>query len=120
MREGEIAMSRTPQPQMLPVKPHIRSNGDINNPKHSTDDLYLNRTRRNDDDFQNVEAEHDTHNEDDTTTDLSNNSLVPKQVSEIYKKPVNESVALERKSSVKKIQQQQLKLLENCNNSKST
>jgi len=113
VREGEIAMSRTPQPQMLPVKPHIRSNGDINNPKHSTDDLYLIRTRRNDDDdFQNVEAENDTHIEDDNT-DLSS-ALVPKQVSEIYKKPVNESVALERKSSVKKIQQQQLKILENC------
>ena len=125
-------MPRTPQPQMLPVKPHIRQHGDINNDPHSPQtDISLIRTRRNDDDDIQVLAASNFSKDPDPTSSQrprSNqdgntfmtaaasdvpDSLIPKQVSESYKKSSNESVALQRKSSVRKLQQQHYIILDN-------
>ena len=125
-------MPRTPQPQMLPVKPHIRQHGDINNDPHSPQtDISLIRTRRNDDDDIQVLAasnfsrdpeatssQRPRSNHDENTYMIAAasdvpDSLIPKQVSESYRKSSNESVALQRKSSVRKLQQQHYIILDN-------
>ena len=109
---------------MLAVKPHIRPNGDITKSKNSTD-FSLIRPRRNDDDIQHIATDNSavpeasaavTDNKSETSFKTANSdpqdNLIPKQVSECYMKASSESVALERKSSVRKIQEQQYSILD--------
>ena len=124
IRDEELPLPRTPQPQMLAVKPHIRPNGDITQSKNSTD-FSLIRPRRNDDDIQHIATDNsavpevpaaasDNKSETSFKTASSDHqdNLIPKQVFECYKKASSESVALERKSSVRKLQEQQYSILE--------
>jgi len=124
IRDEELPLPRTPQPQMLAVKPHIRPNGDITKSKNSTD-FSLIRPRRNDDDIQHIATDNSavpeapaavTDNKSETSFKTANSdpqdNLIPKQVSECYMKASSESVALERKSSVRKIQEQQYSILD--------
>ena len=112
IRDEELPLPRTPQPQMLAVKPHIRPNGDISKSKNSTDFSLL-RPRRNDDDIHNIAADNsavpevpaavsDNKSESSFKTASSDphDNLIPKLVSECYMKASSDSVALERKYKV--------------------
>jgi len=118
----ELPLPRTPQPQMLPVKQHIRQNGDIFHTKNTTDLSSL-RPGRNDDDIEilavtnSAKPEPEPRKENIFSENLLKSSdcqdaMIPKQVSDCYnQKATNESVALERKSSVRKLQQQHYMIL---------
>jgi len=123
IRDEELPLPRTPQPQMLPVKQHIRQNGDIFHTKNTTDLSSL-RPGRNDDDIEIlavtnsvVQPEPEPRKENIFSENLLKSSdcqdtMIPKQVSDCYnQKATNESVALERKSSVRKLQQQHYMIL---------
>lgn len=98
------------------VKPHIRLNGDITKSKNSSDvssrrnedDLFLTKNRNIDPDLYSLPSE----NSFKTASSEPPESLIPKQVSESYKKSSNESVMQERISSVRKLHEQQLTLLD--------
>ena len=103
-------MSRAPQP-------HLRNNGDISisTPRNSSDvSLIRHRTPGDSAPLQRVappEQENNSENSYKTATS-DQESLIPRQVSESYnKKPANESCALERKTSVRAIQEQQYRSL---------
>lgn len=114
--DEELPVSRTPQPQMTAVKPHLKNNGDICKSGNSSD-VSLIRPRTTGDvslhyvaDVGQQERENNSENSYKTAASELE-SLIPKQVSESYKKPSNETCALERKSSVRAIQEQQYRSL---------
>ena len=109
-------MSRAPQPQ-VPARPSTRNNGDISNNRNSSD-VSLIRLRTTGDvslhyvagDVSQQDRENNSENSYKTATSELE-SLIPKQVSECYRKPSNETCALERKTSVRAIQEQQYRSL---------
>ena len=131
IRDEELPLPRPPQPAMLtPVKPHIRQNGDILTTSNNSPTSNILRTRRDDDDFQNLAlskvdtpgsqrsdfTENSYHTAFSDFQDCSSIAIgqIPKQVSDSYNnKPSIESVAHERKSSVRKLQEQHSGILDN-------
>ena len=128
IRDEELPLPRPPQPAMLtPVKPHIRQNGDILTTSNNSPTSNILRTRRDDDDFQNLTlvkvdtpgsqrsdiTENSYHTAFSDFQDCSSIGVIPKQVSDSYNKPSIESVAHERKSSVRKLQEQHYSILDN-------
>ncbi len=113
---------------LTPVKPHIRQNGDNLTTSNNSPTSNILRTRRDDDDFQNLalsKVETPGSQRSDFTKnsyqtafsdfqDCSSIGVIPKQVSDSYnnKKSSNESVALERESSVRKLQEQHYSILD--------
>lgn len=104
-------------PTPRPPQPHLRSNGDISKPP-TTSDVPLIRQRPGGDvslqfvatDVGQQEKENNSENSY-KTAHSDQESFIPKQVSDSYKKPSNETCALERKSSVRAIQEHQYRSL---------
>merc|ERR1712045_551290 len=121
VHDEELPTPRPPQPQMAAVKPHLRNNGDISitskSPNSSDVPLIRQRTA-GDDSLQFVAAdvgqqEKENNSENSyKTANSEQESFIPKQVSDSYKKPSNETCALERKSSVRAIQELQYRSLQ--------
>lgn len=116
IRDEELPLPRTPQPQMLAmVKPHIRINGDISKTKNPSDVSY----RRNEDDIflmKNIDPDLcslPSENSFKTASSEPPEGVIPKQVSECYKKSPYESVRIERLSSIRKLQEQQPNVINN-------
>merc|ERR1711879_543896 len=107
--EELAAVSRAPQP-------HLRNNGDISicSARNSSDVSLIRHRTTGEGPLQRVgppEQENNSENSYKTATS-DQESLIPRQVSESYdKKPANESCALERKTSVRAIQEQQYRSL---------
>ena len=126
--EPELPLPRPPQPAMFtPAKPHIRQNGDIFTTSNNSPTSNILRTRRNDDDLQNLtlsevgtpgsQRSDFTQNSYQTAfsdfQDCSSLVVIPKQVSDSYnKKSWNENVSLERECSVRKLQEQHYSVLD--------
>jgi len=129
IREEELPLPRPPQPaHQTPVKPHIRQNGKLSPSCHTschsdiitttftTPTSNILRTRRDDDDHQNMidtpgsqRSDFSDNSYHTAISDLQDCSggVIPKQVSESYdQKSSNQSVALERKSSVRQVLEQ--------------
>ena len=108
--EELAAVSRAPQP-------HLRNNGDISicTARNSSDvSLIRHRTTGDTVPLQRVAPPEQENNSENSykTASSEQESLIPRQVSESYnKKPSNESCALERKTSVRAIQEQQYRSL---------
>lgn len=108
--EELAAVSRAPQP-------HLRNNGDISicSARNSSDVSLINRLRTTGEaPLQRVGPQEQENNSENSykTATSDQDSLIPRQVSESYnKKPSNESCALERKTSVRAIQEQQYRSL---------
>ena len=117
--DEELPVPRPPQPQMSAVKPHLRNNGDISICKsRNSPDVSLIRQRTTGDvPLQRVAADvgqHQKENDSENsykTAVSEQESFIPKQVSDSYKKHSNETCALERKSSVRAIQELQYRSL---------
>lgn len=108
---------------LTPVKPHIRQNGDNLTTSNNSPTSNILRTRRDDDDFQNL-ALSKVETPGSQRSDFTENSyqtafsdfqdcttigVLRKQVSNSFnKEPSKEFVALERESSVQNL------LLQNC------
>ena len=94
------------------VKPHIRLNGDITKTKNSSDvssrrnedDLYIAKNRNIEPDLYSLPSE----NSFKTASSEPPESIIPKQVYEIYNKPSNESVCNDRISCTRKNQESTL------------
>ena len=107
--EELAAVSRAPQP-------HLRNNGDISlsSPRNSSDVSLIRHRTTGDSPLQRVAPQEQENNSENSykTASSEQESLIPRQVSESYnKKPSNESCALERKTSVRAIQEQQYRSL---------
>ena len=118
--EELAAVSRAPQP-------HLRNNGDISicSARNSSDVSLIRHRTTGDAPLQRVAPQDQENNSENSykTATSEQESLIPRQVSESYnKKPSNESCALERKTSVRAIQEQQYRSLteatERTNNNK--
>ena len=104
---------------LTPVKPHIRQNGDILTTSNHSPTSNILRTRRDDDDFQNLtlsevgtpgsQRSDFTQNSYQTAfsdfQDCKSLGVISTQVSH-NKKCGNETVSLKRESSVRKLQDQ--------------
>jgi len=107
--EELAAVSRAPQP-------HLRNNGDISlcSARNSSDVSLIRHRTTGDAPLQRVAPQDQENNSENSykTATSEQESLIPRQVSESYnKKPSNESCALERKTSVRAIQEQQYRSL---------
>ena len=107
--EELAAVSRAPQP-------HLRNNGDIaiSSARNSSDVSLIRHRTTGDSPLQRVAPQEQENNSENSykTASSEQESLIPRQVSESYnKKPSNESCALERKTSVRAIQEQQYRSL---------
>jgi len=107
--EELAAVSRAPQP-------HLRNNGDIaiSSARNSSDVSLIRHRTTGEAPLQRVAPADQENNSENSykTATSEQDSLIPRQVSECYnKKPANESCALERKTSVRAIQEQQYRSL---------